>query len=47
MAMFLFDLQTVAFLVLNKARSIAEIETFKKAILPRPPRSFFSPTYAL
>jgi hypothetical protein len=42
--MFLSDLQTVAFWSLKNTTSIADTETFKKAIRPRPPRSLVTPT---
>ncbi len=41
--MFLFDLQTVAFLVLKSARCIAEIATSPKGSLPRSVRLSLSP----
>jgi len=43
--MSLFDLQTVTFWQLKNAPRIADFETFKKVILPRPPRSLVTPTY--
>jgi hypothetical protein len=44
MEMSLSDLQTIAFWALKNATKIADTETFKKAIRPRPPQSLVTPT---